>query len=394
MDVETGTQVRKLIDLSPQAEHAQALRIHPKPQAARKLAARHERAHANADDVLAHADFLMALSREMRRVERTRSPLSLVLFRFEGDPPRQDAASDGLLRLMQADTRETDVIACLDDDSIAVLCPDTSDQGLNDVIRKLKARDADAFAQFAHRVATYPDALFELLAAGTSPHAMLTPFASCEHGGGYALKRSLDVVGAVLAIALFSPVMLMVAAMVKLGSPGPAIFRQQRLGQGGAAFTFYKFRSMRTDADDGIHRQYVAQLINAPDAQAAMAGGAPATFKLAADPRITPIGRFIRRTSIDELPQLFNVLRGDMSLVGPRPPLAYEVAQYRPWHLRRILAGKPGLTGLWQVEGRSRVPFDDMVRMDLRYRRECSLRLDLKILCKTVLVVLRCKGAV
>ena len=124
-----------------------------------------------------------------------------------------------------------------------------------------------------------------------------------------------------------------------------------------------------------------------------MQEGGPAIYKLKADPRVTPIGRFIRKSSIDELPQLFNVLNGDMSLVGPRPPIPYEAAQYQPWHLRRIMTVKPGITGIWQVEGRSKVAFSEMVRMDLRYIRECSLALDIKILLKTVLVVLRGEGA-
>ncbi len=116
-------------------------------------------------------------------------------------------------------------------------------------------------------------------------------------------------------------------------------------------------------------------------------------YKLRSDPRVTSIGRFIRKTSIDELPQFFNVLKGDMSLVGPRPPIAYETAQYQPWHLRRVMTAKPGITGLWQVEGRGRVSFSEMVRMDVRYVRDCSFVLDLKLLFKTILVVLRCDGA-
>jgi lipopolysaccharide/colanic/teichoic acid biosynthesis glycosyltransferase len=149
---------------------------------------------------------------------------------------------------------------------------------------------------------------------------------------------------------------------------------------------------MRTDADDSIHRDFVANLIRRDEA-AGLANGTTATFKIKADPRITPIGRFIRRSSIDELPQLFNVLKGEMSLVGPRPPIPYEAAQYQPWHLRRVVSVKPGMTGIWQVEGRSRVPFNEMVRMDLRYIRECSLALDLQLMFKTVMVVLRGIGA-
>jgi lipopolysaccharide/colanic/teichoic acid biosynthesis glycosyltransferase len=158
-------------------------------------------------------------------------------------------------------------------------------------------------------------------------------------------------------------------------------------------FTFYKFRSMWSDVDDRIHRDFVVGLIREGDVQPAPPGSRANPYKLSGDARITRVGRFIRKTSIDELPQLFNVLRGDMSLVGPRPPLPYEAANYEPWHLRRILGIQPGLTGLWQVEGRSRVGFNEMVRMDLRYLRKCSFGLDLRILLRTVRVVLMCDGA-
>ena len=186
--------------------------------------------------------------------------------------------------------------------------------------------------------------------------------------------------------------MLIAALLIRLTSPGPAIFRQTRVGQGGAPFVMYKFRSMRTDVDDRAHREFVASLI---DGKAPLTGdgAAAAPFKMKADPRVTAIGRFIRKTSIDELPQFYNVLVGDMSLVGPRPPVPYEAEKYKAWHRRRVFEMKPGLTGIWQVEGRSRVSFDDMVRMDLRYLQLCSLRFDLGILLRTVLVVLTCEGA-
>jgi lipopolysaccharide/colanic/teichoic acid biosynthesis glycosyltransferase len=209
---------------------------------------------------------------------------------------------------------------------------------------------------------------------------------------GYPLKRALDVVAALVALTVLSPLMLVVALAIKLTSPGPVIFCQSRVGKGGTPFKMYKFRSMRTDMDDRAHREFVAKLIDGgrPAADASAQAGA---FKMKADPRITAVGRFIRKTSIDELPQFYNVLQGQMSLVGPRPPVAYEAERYKSWHLRRVLELKPGLTGIWQVEGRSRVSFDDMVRMDLRYLRLCSLKFDLSILLRTVAVVLTCEGA-
>jgi len=150
---------------------------------------------------------------------------------------------------------------------------------------------------------------------------------------------------------------------------------------------------MSWKVDDRIHRAYVTNLINGNLEGTNQGDKEKPLYKIKADPRVTPVGRIIRKASIDELPQLFNVLKGDMSLVGPRPPLPYEAEKYQSWHLRRVSELKPGITGLWQVEGRSKTSFDDMVRMDLRYIQRCSLMLDLKILIKTVKVVLRCDGA-
>jgi lipopolysaccharide/colanic/teichoic acid biosynthesis glycosyltransferase len=204
------------------------------------------------------------------------------------------------------------------------------------------------------------------------------------------VKRSLDLGGSLLALLLDLPMFLGIALAIKLTSRGPVFFRQKRVGQYGREFTFLKFRSMYCNNDQSIHREYVKQFI-AKGSGASQEGGA--MRKMANDPRITPIGRFLRKTSLDELPQFINVLMGDMSLVGPRPPLPYEVECYEPWHWGRLLAAKPGITGLWQVTGRSRVTFDEMVRMDLQYASSQSLWLDLKILWLTPLAVISGNGA-
>jgi lipopolysaccharide/colanic/teichoic acid biosynthesis glycosyltransferase len=151
---------------------------------------------------------------------------------------------------------------------------------------------------------------------------------------------------------------------------------------------------MYTDSNDQIHRDYVSKLIGGSDASTNNGDADTPLYKISSDPRVTSVGEFIRKTSIDELPQLYNVLKGDMSLVGPRPPIPYEAEEYQPWHLKRILEMKPGITGLWQVEGRSSVQFDDAVRLDVRYIQTWTLLLDLKILAKTVREVLACRGAV
>ena len=201
-----------------------------------------------------------------------------------------------------------------------------------------------------------------------------------------AVKRLIDITGSASALVLLAPLLAAIAAAVRLTSKGPVLFKQQRIGHHGRHFSFWKFRSMQCDNNPAIHEEFVKTLI-------ASQNGDQKLYKIANDPRVTPIGRFLRRTSLDELPQLFNVLIGDMSLVGPRPPIPYEVKYYDTWHRRRVLAAKPGITGLWQVKGRSRVGFDDMVRLDLRYAISWSLWLDLKILLQTPLAVLGGEGA-
>jgi len=202
-------------------------------------------------------------------------------------------------------------------------------------------------------------------------------------------KIIFDSVGSAIALLLFSPLFLIIAIAIKATSPGPVFFRQERIGLNGKTFLFYKFRSMTTNNDPLKHKEYITRFINKPNTAAVE----PGIFKLTNDSRITNIGHFIRKTSLDELPQLINVLKGDMSLVGPRPPIPYECDLYHIWHRRRLLSAKPGITGLWQVMGRSRTTFDEMVRLDLKYIQEWSLLLDLKILLLTPKAVISGSGA-
>lgn len=203
------------------------------------------------------------------------------------------------------------------------------------------------------------------------------------------LKRSTDIVGSILLLTASAPLLAVIAAAVKLSSNGPILFKQQRVGQYGKRFTFLKFRSMYVDADDSPHLDYVKKLIAGKAERVILQGQAEGVYKLANDSRITPLGRFLRKSSLDELPQFLNVLWGDMSLVGPRPPIPYELAAYEIWHRRRLLQVKPGITGLWQVAGRDRIPFDDMVRLDLHYATCWTPLLDLKILLRTPAAVIR-----
>jgi lipopolysaccharide/colanic/teichoic acid biosynthesis glycosyltransferase len=205
------------------------------------------------------------------------------------------------------------------------------------------------------------------------------------------LKRFMDIAGSLAALIVCLPVFAAIFIAIKMTSKGPVLFRQVRLGQYGKKFTFLKFRSMYYRNDHTIHEQYVKRLIAGGGRSEQTVGRIQ--YKLTADPRITPLGKFLRKTSLDELPQFFNVLTGEMSLVGPRPPVTYEFASYDLWHKQRLLAVKPGITGLWQVDGRSRMKFDDMVRLDIKYARSWSLWLDLKVLLQTPRAVLSGDGA-
>jgi exopolysaccharide biosynthesis polyprenyl glycosylphosphotransferase len=201
-------------------------------------------------------------------------------------------------------------------------------------------------------------------------------------------KRALDVVVSLIAIILFSPLFILISVAVKLTSKGPILFRQERVGQYGRRFSFLKFRSMKCGSDSHIHQEYVKQFISGT-----IAKEQGVTYKITQDPRLTRIGGFLRKSSLDELPQLMNVLKGEMSLVGPRPAIPYEIAFYQMWHRTRFLEVKPGITGLWQVTGRSKTTFDDMVRLDLRYVKQWSFWLDIQILLRTPQAVFSGEGA-
>ncbi|HEX2047691.1 MAG TPA: sugar transferase [Acidimicrobiales bacterium] len=211
--------------------------------------------------------------------------------------------------------------------------------------------------------------------------ATQNPFDDPLPAVGRVVKRALDVTLALLALLLVLPVLVLAGLAVRCDSRGPALFRQVRMGKDGRRFRLYKLRTMDNGNDDRTHREFVARLI------AGTTNPCGGLYKLADDPRVTRVGRVLRRFSIDELPQLWNVLRGDMSLVGPRPPLPQETELYtaRAWGRLRV---KPGMTGLWQVSGRSRLAFEDMVSLDVRYWQHWSLLSDLVILLKTPRTVL------
>jgi exopolysaccharide biosynthesis polyprenyl glycosylphosphotransferase len=220
---------------------------------------------------------------------------------------------------------------------------------------------------------------------------MVTLFRSPLSNSARIAKRSSDLIIASLALLVLSPLWLLIALLIRLDSRGPIFYKQERVGMDGRVFLFYKFRTMRAGTDDAEHREFQRRYIRGqPDSN--QGDDQRPAYKLRADDRVTRLGRILRRTSIDELPQLFNVLRGDMSVVGPRPPIPYEVESYELWHRKR-LDMKPGITGLWQVSGRNRLPFDEMVRMDLYYIENWSLLLDVKIVLQTLPVMWRGEDA-
>lgn len=194
------------------------------------------------------------------------------------------------------------------------------------------------------------------------------------------ITRFVDIVLATLVLVLLAPVFAVIALLVRATSPGPALFRQVRMGYRGAPFVMLKFRTMYDKSDDTLHREYVSRMLVDGDG---FGSGTNGLFKLDQDPRITPLGHFLRRSSLDELPQIFNVLRGEMSLVGPRPPLSWEVELYQQHHHLRFQV-KPGITGLWQVSGRNKLSMNEALDLDVRYVREWSLGLDFQILAMTL----------
>lgn len=239
--------------------------------------------------------------------------------------------------------------------------------------------------------------------AGSSEPLVL-PFASRERRY-YTTKRAFDLIVASGMLVVLSPVLLILTILVRLDSPGPVLYRQRRVGSRRVdrgddthweirEFDFLKFRTMRSDGDTSLHQRYIAAYISGDESAMGEenVGVRRDAYKLVGDPRITRTGRVMRKLSLDELPQLWNVVRGDMSLVGPRPPIVYEVELYEPHHLRR-LAAPAGITGLWQVSGRATIAFDKMIELDLSYIEQRSLLNDLKILALTVPAVLSGKGA-
>jgi lipopolysaccharide/colanic/teichoic acid biosynthesis glycosyltransferase len=345
------------------------------------------------------------LVRERKRAERSKKPFMLMLLNITNLPPSNNGhyAPDVVISTLTSSTRDIDLKGWYKfEHTLGVLFTEfgeadievAKEKILNNVNNALSANlTTEEFRTLSIACHIFPE---DVDKSSSNYRSNLKLYPDILTGRraktiSLSLKRMVDIAGSVVGLILCSPVFLVIAASVKLTSKGPVLFKQKRVGQFGKQFVFLKFRSMRVNNDPAIHKAYIKKLITeeAPDAKTS---NGP-VYKIKNDPRITRVGKFLRKTSLDELPQLLNVLKGDMSLVGPRPPIPYELECYQLWHRRRILEMKPGLTGLWQVHGRSRTTFDEMVRLDLRYTKEWSLWLDFRLILLTPYVALAGQGA-
>ena len=358
------------------------------------------------DAIPSEEEFALMVLQERRRTDRSGKPFLLMLLDVEKSL-RNDARGTLLRRICQSvasSIRDTDGQGWHKHQSvIGVLFTELNINGPIPVIEVIHSKIVSALAsrltteelgQISFRLHLYPDHW----GAGDKQVLNLDLYPDVitmrrRRRVSRMMKRAVDIVGSVIAFAILLPLMLLIAVFIRLTSKGPILFRQLRTGQYGHQFTLLKFRTMFCEADDSVHKTYVQQFITDNGDWSKRTDSKCAIYKIQDDSRITPIGRVLRKTSLDELPQFWNVLKGEMSLIGPRPPIPYEVECYEAWHRRRLFEVKPGITGLWQVCGRSRTRFNEMVRLDLQYAKSWSLWLDLKILLRTPRVVISGDGA-
>lgn len=358
-------------------------------------------------EALSEDAFNRMIAIERKRTERSKQPFLLMLL---GTGPQTGQLKNGgyldcVASALMSSIRETDVIGWYNGRTMigviyTGLVINDKKSVLSMILERINAtlRDSlteDQISQITISFNFFPDD-WDNQGSGRPSNPALYPDLlnpSEDRRGIVAVKRAMDVVGSALMLGLCSPVFLVIALAIKATSRGPVFFRQQRVGQYGQQFTFFKFRSMYVNNDHSVHKEYITKFIASQASKQPSSGEGQGVFKLTNDKRVTRVGKFLRRTSLDELPQFLNVLRGEMSLVGPRPPIPYELAAYQTWHRRRVLEVKPGITGLWQVTGRSRVNFDEMVRLDLRYATSWSPALDFTILMRTPFAVIKGEGA-
>jgi lipopolysaccharide/colanic/teichoic acid biosynthesis glycosyltransferase len=357
--------------------------------------------------ILPQEPFLRMLYLEQKRTERSNRRFVLMLLESSRLLTRgsKNGSIEAILSALSTSTRATDIMGWYKDGAIlGTIFTEIGSADGNAIANALLTKFTSALSkslsieqinQIRLSFHVFPDD-WESHGDGAPTASVLYTGPKLDGGpktGLLWVKRGIDILGSLSALVVLSPLLLTTAIAVKLTSKGPIVFRQPRVGLYGRHFTFFKFRSMYTKNDATVHETFVLNFMKNSNGTEQPNNRPEKLYKLTNDPRITSVGKFLRRTSLDELPQLINVLRGEMSLVGPRPPIPYEVKRYDIWHRRRLLEVKPGITGLWQVTGRSRVGFADMVRLDLRYAKSWSLWLDLKILLQTPRAVLSGDGA-
>jgi len=345
---------------------------------------------------------------ERKRTERSRRPFMLLLLNVENliPPSGEEDFIRNLETVLSSGVRETDIKGWYEQDKVAGIIL-TELNSIDEVVQEkilLKIQDrlvealgAEAVEKIRVSYHVFPESYQGNGGDRSLFNTRLYPEVTKKTPGEKIplfIKRGLDIAGSLFGLVILSPVFLTVALGIKLTSKGPVLFKQDRVGQWGKTFTFLKFRSMYVNSDESSHKEYVTKLITRGNGTSPVEErkGGEVVYKMTRDRRITPLGNILRKTSLDELPQFINVLKGEMSLVGPRPPIPYECEMYDLWHRNRLLAMKPGITGLWQVEGRSQRTFDEMVRLDLKYIGGWSIWLDLKIMVKTPWVMISGNG--
>ncbi len=348
------------------------------------------------DGLLPEQRFLKTLRLERKRAGRSGRSFVLALLKFPKllQGPQQSDAFREVARTLSEQTREIGVKGWYkESETIGVIFTEIGADAdaravaaslLDKITRAIsQALGIDQINRIALSFHVFPDHWEERGHGNPADLALYPDDAERTDKGAHVVKRVMDIAGSLFALILFAPVVLIIAALIKLTSKGPVLFKQERLGFRGNPFRLLKFRSMYVQNDSTAHQEYVKRFIAGKACPADELTSGAKVYKLEKDPRVTPLGRFLRSTSLDEFPQFLNVLKGEMSLVGPRPPIRYEVARYAVWHRERLFAARPGITGLWQVEGRSRVTFEEMVRLDLKYAADWSIWLDIKILLRT-----------
>jgi lipopolysaccharide/colanic/teichoic acid biosynthesis glycosyltransferase len=362
---------------------------------------------SGAREVLKEETFRRSIAIERKRTERSQKPFLLTLFEVTDQQGSETTGRilDKMVSAMLSCSRETDVIGWYTNrTTVGVMFTDIVACDKNSILSVILSKVSttlrdeltpDQFARVSISFHFFPDHWDHDHSGPPSNHALYPDLFGSGKGKRSLLgiKRAMDIAGSGLMLTLSAPLFLVIAVVVKVSSTGPVFFRQQRVGQYGQQFTFLKFRSMQVNSDPSAHKAFVTEFITSQTESEVSNGNGEPIYKLPNDKRVTRVGKLLRKTSLDELPQFLNVLRGEMALVGPRPPIPYELAAYQTWHRRRVLEVKPGITGLWQVTGRSRVKFDEMVRLDLRYAASWSPWLDAKILMRTPMAVIKGTGA-